>query len=294
MSYTLYIVHTPGKNVLILAAVCLSIIGGVGAYKVAQAARENLEVRGGIDVATSTPGFSANSKLLSALQEAQFASSSDIYNENPFTVTKDDTLTEALSKNFFTSYSEFQATGNLETGFDEQSILNQAFKNVDLNQLPKEKYSTADISITGVISPDEIRAYANNFVAIQNEGLIKIKNNPKAYENNLTAIGQIYASIGEKLLTIKVPIAVAGEHLSIANAFYISSEDFKLISAQDKDPLKSLLGLRQYKETVERQREMYTEMAAYFERSGIIFSESEPGYFWTTFDTSTGANTSSQ
>ena len=278
----------PGKTILVLAAVCLSVIGGVGAYRVAQAARASLEVSNNNIIATSeaAPVSNSTNKLLSALQEAELETTKSGGLQNPFAPADDDTLTDRLSKNFFSSY--VQAETGAST--DNEALINSAMNAVDVNQLPKERYVASDLKVTGASSEAELKAYGNLFAAIQIEELTKIEQNQSVYKNDLNAIGAIYENMGERLMKVEVPVAVAAEHLVIANGFILNNENFKMISQQDKDPLKSLLGLRQYKETTERQTVMFTEIAAYLKSSGIIFNKSEPGYFWTKLTEGVNSN----
>ncbi len=281
----------PGKNILILGAVCLSIIGGVGAYKIAQAARANLETsqKGIIASTNSNQNASASnstSKLLGALQQAELATISSS-STNPFAPVAGDTLTNQLSKNFFTSYIQVQA--GTESESQNEALINNALANIDVKQLPKEKYTASDLKVTGINTPAFLKTYANLFAQIQAEEIKKIQDNPSYYQDNLLEIGKIYAVIGERLIKMEVPVTVAAEHLVIANGYILSGENFKMIMEQDKDPLKSLIGLRQYKETVEQQHEMFTQIGTYLGTSGILFNKTEPGFFWTAF----GAATSS-
>lgn len=275
--------QVPGKNVLILAAICVSILGGVGAYKIAQAARLNLEknTAGIIVSAETTPTVKSENKLLNALQQADFSAISSSTYSNPFAPAESDTMTERLSKDFFVSYAKTQ-TGEL-TDANDIELVNNALAGIDTSKLPREKYSTSDMRIISGNTQAELRKYGNDFVTFQNERLLAIKENPTKYQNDLNAIGGVYASIAEKLITMQVPVSLAAEHLTIANAFYLSSKDFEMISQQTNDPVKALLGLRQYKESVERQQRMFTDIASYFKRNGIIFSDTEPGYFWNSF-----------
>ncbi|MES3005664.1 MAG: hypothetical protein V4664_01810 [Patescibacteria group bacterium] len=286
----------PGKNILVLGAVCLSIIGAAAAYKLAQTTRANIEAnnKGGIVTSENQEGIKSSNKLLSALQEIELASSAGPVVQNPFAPAEGDTLTDRLSKNFFSSYVQTQSVDNTDLPNDE-ALVNSALNTVDVSKLPREKYTTSDMHIIAGNTKEELHAYGNNFVIMQNTELALIQQNPSAYKNNLNAIGSIYATIALKLLDVQVPVALAAEHLAIANAFYLSAEDFKLINDQVNDPMKSLLGLRQYKDAVERQRQMYTDIAAYLKANGILFDKTEPGYFWTSFDAeSSQSGTSTQ
>lgn len=271
----------PGKNVLVLAAVCLSIIGGVSAYKIAQSARLKMAetTEGGIVASNIATVPASTNKLLNALQEIELTSGNTT-STNPFAPSANDTLTDRLSKNFFSSYAKTQGSDSSELP-DDETLINNALSTVDTSKMPKEKYTTSDMKIVAGNTKEELRAYGNAFAKIQYEGLLPIRQNPSVYQNDLSSIGTVYAPIAARLIKIPVPVAIAAEHLAIVNGFYISSEDFKLIDEQSKDPMKSLLGLRQYKDTVERQTRMYTDIANYFKSNGILFTDTEPGFFWT-------------
>lgn len=278
--------QVPGKNVLILAAICLSVVGGVGAYKVAQAARQNASSTVG-GIAASTVSINAiqksDNKLLSALQQTELESISSSTYANPFAPSESDTMTDRLSKNFFTSYAKIQS-GESESSSDEATLVNNALATVDVSKMPREKYSTGDMNIISGNTEAELRSYGNNFIIRQNDKLQAIKQNPENYKDNLVAIGTVYASVAQNLIDIPVPVALATEHLTIVNSYYLSSEDFKLINQQTNDPVKALFGLRQYKDAVERQTQMFTDIASHMKVNGIIFSDTEPGYFWNVMN----------
>lgn len=274
--------NLPGKNILILGAVCLSIVGATGAYKAAQAAREKAQIEENSLVASVDNANKTSNKLLNALQQAELESIKT-NSTNPFAPAQNDTMTDRLSKSFFNSY--IQAQAGKDTGLDDASLVNNALATVDVSKLPREKYAASELKVIAGNTSDELKAYANEFAKIQIEELIKIQQNQDFYKNNLNEIGKVYALIGERLVKMQVPVAVAAEHLVIVNAYILMNDDFKLISDQEKDPLKALLGLRQYKEATERQGNMFIKIAAYLKSSGILFDETEPGYFWVGYQT---------
>lgn len=90
----------------------------------------------------------------------------------------------------------------------------------------------------------------------------------------------IYRSLGENLLKIKVPSAVANEHLELVNQYLKQADAFILVGGEVKDPVKALLGLQVIREGMPTQVQMYTRIKTYFSQNDILFEKTEPGFFW--------------
>ena len=293
----------PGKNILILAALCLSAIGALSAYQLASYARVKAEQTNLIASADNSAinGSSVNgsNKIMSALEQAAESQLEATTSLNPFAPSSSDTMTDRLSKSFFTAYAQTEANNSsvdpatgqpLDPASDaanKASLVNSALATVDTSTLPKQKYTTGDIATFVPTTSGDFHAYGNTFISIQNNTLKKIADNPAVYKNNIRAIGSVYTSLGEQLMHMKVPISLAQQHVEIANDFILSADTFILIDQQSKDPMKALLALRIYKDATERQAEMYTEIANYFRSSGILFDKTEAGYSWSTMPTQT-------
>lgn len=282
----------PSTNILILVAVCIAIIGGAGAYRIAGAARETataLAAHSSLAVDASSSLSTPNQQILDALQTAsldQIQNDSD----SPFTVLPTDNITDRFAKNIFTTYasSQYSDSGSVDeygnsidasTDIDQQA--SQVMANIDTSKVPAAKYSTADLTLFSPKTKDDLRAYGNQFASVQTNGLAVIANNPNKYNNDLAAISVVYAKVAKDIMQIKAPANAATLQVEIANDFSISAESFVAIGKQDTDPLAALLALKAFQEANARLGEAEYELEIYFQQSGILFGNNEAGYIWT-------------
>ena len=290
-----HITTGPSKKLLTLAAVCLSVVLTISAYKIAVAVRVSAEKHQNNIVAygvTEPVNETTGSKVMNALEQAQIEAMATT-TTNPFAANKNDTLTDRLSKNFFASYAQNQLATNNNPGAettdaDAETIANNAIASVDTSSMPKAKYNLRSLPISSGATATEIHAYGNLFATIQAEEFKKISDNPNLYKNDLNAIAPIYRSIGERLAHIQVPVAVSVQHLQLVNDYILSADLFPIISAQSKDPLKALIAMREYKDASTRQSGLYTEIADYFQSNAILFNKTEPGFFWASMTSVAG------
>lgn len=290
-----HITSGPSKKLLTLAAVCLSVILTISAYKIALAVRVSAEKHQNSIVASAVTApvkETTGSKVMNALEQAQIEAMATT-TVNPFAANKNDTLTDRLSKNFFASYAQNQLATNNDpniqtTDADATTIANNAIASVDTGSMPKPKYSLSSLTVSSGATAAEVHAYGNLFASIQAEEFKKISDNPNLYNNDLNTIAPIYRNIGERLAHIQVPVAVSVEHLQLVNDYILSADLFPIISAQSKDPLKALIAMRGYKDASTRQSGLYTAIADYFQSNAILFNKTEPGFFWASITSGTG------
>ncbi len=270
----------PGRNVLILGAICLSIIGGVVSYQIADNIRNrSIHKNAGIVASINTTNPTTKIQALLAQTQAEQIATTTV---SPFTPLPGDTLTERLSKNFFSSYAQAQVS-NSGNSADDAALANNALASVDTSKMPKQKYSIANMQVVANGTTADLKAYGNLFASIQINGFKPVKDHPELYNTNLAKLAAVYGAIGEQLKNMQVPIAVSNQHLEIVNDYILAKDLFPMIDQQSKDPLKALLAVRMFKDSDGRQEEMYTEIASYFSSNGILFDDTEPGSFWSTF-----------
>ncbi len=291
----------PGQNVLILGAICISIIGSIGAYRFAEYQKatslSNSGYKQGSLVASGGGSDTASSSRVSG-NYAQILTNIELANidakaayENPFLPKDSDTLTDRLSKNVFVSYLQTQKSDGSAANSQEE-LATQVVANIDTSQLPTAKYSLNTVNMFYPKTKAEIKAYGNAFAEIRTRNLQIIAANPAKYEKDIAAVGDIMKKIGEELITIRVPSEVALAHLDIVNGYIRTGEAFKIIADEKKDPLKALLGLKIFKEENEKQAEMFTQIGNYFVKNAILFDKAEPGDMWNV--STTQASGSSQ
>ncbi len=277
----------PHTKILILAAVCISVIAISIAYKISEAQKinkaKNIYATAGSDIENNI----ADKRIASALYEAQLASLGTLASSSdPLAPSPKDTLTDRFSKDIFSAYIEYERSGQQLT--DEQLSKNP-IGNINTDILPKPKYILYDMPIFTPKTKDEIKEYGNLFAKTYTESLAPIAAHPEQFNDDLINIGVIYKKTGEALIKLKVPSSLAEKQLNIANAFIMMSEAFPLVNGQQKDPVKALMGLKVVRESMENQIQMFTSMSAYFKQNDILFEKGEPGALWNNIATTTNS-----
>lgn len=269
------------SKVLILGAICISIIAGVVSYKIADIKnQENISKNSRSARAFNITGNGndeTTSKILSALDNSNQSIDSSTNSEDPFTITDKDTATSRMAKQVYSDYVN-QEAGNSDLTVAD--IAKNALSQISSGDLPKAKYNLNDISYTTEFSNAEIRLYGNNFAEIYTRNLISVAKNQEKYSNDLTALSNVYENISKELLKIKVPAQISSSHLAVINNYQIIADSFRLIDIQSQDPVKSLLGVRSAKEAGEDNDLMFINIGKYFKNNGIIFGDNEVGSIW--------------
>ncbi len=284
-------IQLPNRRVLILGAVCLSLVAITLSQKVSTnkkllAKQSELLATAGQDEASTL----SDKRILDAIEEATLAS---VYStsSNPFLTSPNDTLSDRFSKNIVSAYAKYQS--GLAT---EEQISNEVISDIDTSGAPKEKYTLAQIQIFTPKDKQDVKDYVNNFAReflLATEPVVK---DPAKYNSNINMMAPIYQNIAQRLIKIKVPSSIAIPHLKIANSYQIQADSFFLISGQEKDPVKALVGLSAMKESAIEQQKAFNILTDYIKQNDIIFNEGEPGNFFgtnTQIKTGTGTTTNS-
>jgi hypothetical protein len=265
------------NKVLILGAICISIIAGVVSYKIADIKNQQ-KINKRVDAfdVRSNNFDETTSKILDALDNSdQLIDPEDP--EDPFTITDKDTATSRMAKQVYYDYVN-QEAGNSDLTVSD--IATNALSQISSNDIPKAKYNLNNISYVSSLSNQEIRLYGNNFAEIYIRNLTSVAKNQAKYSDNLTALAGVYENISKELIKIKVPTQISSSHLAIINNYQIMADSFRLIDTQSQDPVKSLLGVKSAKEASEDNDLMFINIGKYFKNSGIIFGNNEVGSIW--------------
>lgn len=269
----------PHARVLVIAAVCISVIGISLSYKI------STEKAGAInDSVTASAGktqaeIENDKKIIAALEEARIKSLGLLASTtNPFAPTPKDTISDRFAKDVFAAYLEYDQKGTLP---DPDSWVNN-LDYLDIGDVQKNKYTLAFLPIFSPQTNSEIKEYGNQFAKTYLDAVMPVDRDPARYQSDVKNMAPIYKNIGEGLMKLRVPSAVASEHLELANQYLKQADAFLLVSGETKDPAKALLGLKVVQDGMQTQIEMFTRIKKYFKDSGIIFESGEPGNFWNT------------
>lgn len=268
----------PDRKILILGATCLSIIAILLTYRIVEIkktakAEQALVATAGADEKSAL----ADNRVLSALQETTLESLTST-STNPFVKADGDSLSDRFSKNIVTAYAKYQA------GYaTEAEITNEVLGDINAASVaPKEKYSLSQVKVSSDSGANDIRMYANLFADQYLKAVDPVSKNTAKYKTDITAMTPIYKDLASRLMSIPVPVKLALPHLQLANAYAMQSDSFYLISGQEKDPVKALVGLNVLKNTTITQQNAFAQITKAIKESGIIFADNEPGRFFGT------------
>lgn len=269
------------NKVLILGAICISILAGVLSYRIADIQNKKARnIPAKLSDAFNLTGGAEDevlNKMLSAIDNSNQLLNIPSEEEDPFTITDKDSATSRLAKQVYYDYVN-QEAGNSDLTVTD--IAQNALSQLSSGDLPKAKYNLNNILFTNQSSKEDLRLYGNNFAEIYTRNLTTVANNQEKYSNSLPSLADVYENISKEMLKIKVPVQIASSHLAVVNNFQIMADSFRLIDKQSQDPVKSLLGVKAAKEASEDNDQMFINIGKYFNNNAIIFGNNEVGEIW--------------
>ncbi len=271
----------PGNRVLILGAICLSLVAAIGAYTIGEKRRESLQSQTQrqsavyIDLQNASEGGDLLEATLQKLNNESLLGTAS--STSPFAPSVDDTLTDRLAKEVFINYAGQEA--GTETRSEEE-VINSIISQIDTSTLPQAVFSLTNVKMAVPRTTEDVRAYGNAIGEIIKANYLVIANKKQTIQ--LAEIGEIHKKMGNEIIKVTVPTTITQQHLALANAYVILGESF-IIIAQDekKDPLKSLLAIRTAKTAAENLDANNKEINSYFYKNGILFTNDEAGIVWS-------------
>lgn len=269
----------PHRKILILGAVCISIIGIILTYKITKENRLIAENEQNLSVVSgkTEEQILADRKIIEALNKAKIDSLGALASStNPFDPSPKDSISDRFTKDIFSAYLKYDRDGVLPDG---DTLVNN-LEYLNIQDVEKNKYTLAFLNIFVPTTKDEIRNYGNEFAKTYLTAIKPVDENIVKYRSDINTMVPIYKEIGENLMKMRVPSTVADEHLQLANQFLKQADAFILVGGQVKDPVKALLGLKVIREGITVQVEMFTQIKGYLKDNDIIYEKTEPGNFW--------------
>ncbi len=269
------------NKVLILGAICISIIAGVVSYKITDYKSQQNDIRkqrsAGLFNITGDKEDPTITKILSAIDNSQ-PSIGTSTEEDPFTITDKDNATARLAKQVYSDYVN-QEAGNSDLNVSD--IAQNAIGQLSSSDIPRAKYGINSIIFNTDSNSETLRLYGNNFAEIYMRNMRIIADNQKKYSNSLAEIAVIYENVSKELLKLHVPPQISSSHLAIVNNYQIIADSFRLIDMQSQDPVRSLLGVKSSKEAINDNDQMFANISKYFKNNDIIFGNNEVGVIWS-------------
>ncbi len=271
----------PGNRVLILGAICLSIVAAIGAYTIGEMRREAIQAQAQkqsavyIDLQNANEGGDLLETTLQKLSTESLLGTSTAV--NPFAPSPEDTLTDRLAKEVFINYAGQEAGTETRS---ESEIINSIISQIDTSTLPQSVFSLTNVKMYLPRSNEDMRTYGNAVGEIIKDNYTVIADRKQTID--LAEIGEIHKKMGNEIIKIQVPTSITQQHLALANAYVVLGESFIIIAKDEKkDPLKSLLAIRSAKSAAESLDSNTKEINSFFNKNGILFANEEAGIVWS-------------
>lgn len=198
------------------------------------------------------------------------------------------TQTDQLAQTFFSQYIASKNNGTLSKT-NKQIILDTAVSQVaSTNNVTK--YTKANLRISTNNSAEALKAYGNSItVGAQNNSKETIRQelsvlataideeDPNELKNLEGAI-KLYETIINTYLIMEVPSELTTVHLDIINNLSAIKNDVEKMKLIFSDALQAILAIDDYKKSVEKLRENFSNLGKYFQSKDIVFKENDPGY----------------
>jgi hypothetical protein len=185
-------------------------------------------------------------------------------------------LTDSVSQDLFSYYLQTKQNNGVLSGEELNNIAEQISSETTGQSLFTDKYT---IEAVGVFSDSDINAilkYSNDFGRVYIDFSNSIQNSP----NDLKVMATYFANFSKQISLMKAPNSLRGTHLEIMNNFYNSSIALLILADFEKDPVKASLATKVFRGLDDRRPQLFTTVASYILRSGIIFDNQDIEDLW--------------
>ena len=260
--------HQPTKKTLYILIACIL---SLTAITIAKTQTDKLSGLVTLETSSSTPVENTDQNL------EDLVTPSDNQTNGIANVT-DENLTESFSKSFFAKYyNTNDGSGLADT--DSQALINEAvdaFKTVDLGS--SAHYSFQDLKIAKT-NDQNLRNFANNFATIEKACLAQVQSVAQSTEDPIRT-GNLYKKCAEDLVKIPIVQEINQNYLNLLNTFYLMGEKIYSLEAAKSDPLKALIIIKELGTLDDDRTVIYQNISNLIIKSGIIFTNEEPGRAW--------------
>lgn len=234
-----------------------------------------------------TDGEAARQELLtprSLVREEE-----DLSKDLPGSDPSPDSLTEEFSKKFLAQY--LLTRGNEPPGDAEVAqFVSDAINELVRDGLAKPRYATKDVKIAAGEGAATFLVYMQEMQAISDahEPLLEDRDVAyirKAVEEDdaealkkLAAMSKTYEDLAEEIMRVRVPESAIAAHVATANALNYLAVSTDDIAAYRDDPIRTLLGIGEYRESIRLVLEALAMMHGPMVRSGVVVSSTAPEY----------------
>jgi len=185
-------------------------------------------------------------------------------------------LTDDFSKSFFAKYYN---NGDLLSDESAQSLISEAtnaFRAVSLGD--SQHYSFQNLKI---VKSDEqnLKYFANTFITKESQCLDEIRKIAKTTEDPIKT-GNLYKKCADMFIQIPTTQELNENYLNLVNLYYLIGVKIYSLEEAKVDPLKALVIMKEIGDLNSRKNVLYQNISNIIRKSGIIFSNEEPGNSW--------------
>lgn len=260
--------HQPTKKTLYILIACIL---SLTAITIAKTQTDKLSGLVALETSSSTPVVNTDQNL------EELVTPSNNQTDGSANVT-DENLTESFSKSFFAKYYSTNEGAGL-TDTDSQALINEAvdaFKTVDLGNSPH--YTFQDLKIVKT-NEQNLRNFANTFATTEKACLTQVQSVAQSTQDPIQS-GNLYKKCAEDFVKIPIVQEINQYYLDLLNTFYLIGEKIYSLEAAKSDPLKALVIIKELGVLDDDRTVIYQNISNLIIKSGIIFSNEEPGKVW--------------
>jgi len=184
--------------------------------------------------------------------------------------------TETFARQLFTTAAVLNQSGTFNKDTIEQFSqgVNSSISNFNL----KDKYTLSNLKLSSVSATDYYKNYKKMYDSLpakdvsEIEVIVRLAENPNDQQGleDLAKLNVMFDKFKSSLLSMEVPYAISGVHLSIINNLDKFSSVVTEARNLEKDPLKTITYLSKYEEYSDDLTSNYETLYLYFDENVII------------------------
>jgi hypothetical protein len=103
-------------------------------------------------------------------------------------------------------------------------------------------------------------------------------------KDKLDAMAKEYRLMALDLQKIPAPASVASHYLGVINGYVYLADDLDNMNLSFTDPARGFIGVSNYQKDIATQINLLKNIKDYFDSNGILFSNTEEGAIWSSFE----------
>lgn len=199
--------------------------------------------------------------------------------------------TDVTSRTFFKKYLTLLQSGE---GLDEKTrntLVTETVEDMFAETPSPQIYDESDITIV-TSTKEALQNYGNTIMTIinsyaeqnpENEVILFdefLRTQNERVLEELVDASAMYEQISEDFVTVAVPEKLVSIHLDLIEWYLILSRSLNHMGKIFEDPVLGASGFKKYIEVLEQQDSTAIFLKEYFNKNGVSFNITEPGYIW--------------